>query len=303
MCDEAAQSEHTFLMNEDKHLPSNIPETWVLLDNQSTVDVFSNHHLLVNIRKSDNGPMRIHTTAGSTTTNLIGDFPGYGTVWFHPYGITNILSLSNLSQHFKITFNSIAGNEFHIHKGDYVRIFKRSPKGLYYHDMATDSRSLTAMDTSNKPTMPTDPPNAEPDPKPTEEMALVNTVAVNKSNYSEQAYSRAVIARRLQNIIGCPSIRHYKYIIRNGLLPNCPISVDDITAAEDIFGPNVGNLKGKTVRKPSHRVTGVHIPIPPHIMSKYRDVTLAGDTMFINKMPFLVTLSRHIRFGTAELLK
>ena len=54
-----------------------IPKTWILLDSQSTVDVFQNKSLLKNIRDGG-GTMDIHCTAGVTTTRLIGDLPGYG---------------------------------------------------------------------------------------------------------------------------------------------------------------------------------------------------------------------------------
>jgi hypothetical protein len=50
-----------------------VPNKWILLDNQSTVDVFHNQRLLKNIREAD-GRMAIHCNAGVTTTNLIGDF-------------------------------------------------------------------------------------------------------------------------------------------------------------------------------------------------------------------------------------
>ena len=53
--------------------------TLVLLDNQSTVDVFSYICLLNNISKSDRS-LDFFSTGGRTTTDLQGYLPGYGTV-------------------------------------------------------------------------------------------------------------------------------------------------------------------------------------------------------------------------------
>jgi hypothetical protein len=69
-----------------------VPSSWILLDNQSTVDVFTNRALLTNICEAD-GFMDIHCNAGVSSTHMVGDLPGYGTVWFNPNGIANILSL------------------------------------------------------------------------------------------------------------------------------------------------------------------------------------------------------------------
>jgi hypothetical protein len=48
-----------------------------------------------NIRESKE-PTNIHSTAGTTKINLIGDLPGYGTVWYLPGGIANILLLARV---------------------------------------------------------------------------------------------------------------------------------------------------------------------------------------------------------------
>jgi hypothetical protein len=37
-------------------------------------------------------------------------------------------------------------------------------------------------------------------------------------------------------------------------------------------------------------------------MSRYRDATMAGDIMFVNKIPFFMTISRDIKFGMAEMI-
>jgi hypothetical protein len=106
---------------------------WILLDNQSTIDVFTNSCLLKNLRNSSTY-MKIHSTGGITDTNLIGDLPGYGEVWYHPHGIANILSLSNLIKKYKITYSSSDGNTFKVTKPDgAVRVFEHSDTGLYEH--------------------------------------------------------------------------------------------------------------------------------------------------------------------------
>jgi hypothetical protein len=66
-----------------------------------------------------------------------------------------------------------------------------------------------------------------------------------------------------------------------------------------MFGPDIGSLKGKTVQKASDQVkSGNMVPIPATIMAQYRKVVLCVDVMKVNKMPFLMTISRAIKFGT-----
>jgi hypothetical protein len=38
-------------------------------------------------------------------------------------------------------------------------------------------------------------------------------------------------------------------------------------------------------------------------MAHYRHLTLGGDILFVNKIPFFMSISRHIRFGTGEMLQ
>ena len=39
--------------------------------------------------------------------------------------------------------------------------------------------------------------------------------------------------------------------------------------------------------------------IPLSIMQQYRDFTLSTDVKKVNNIPFLMTISRHIKFGSA----
>jgi hypothetical protein len=253
-----------------------IDPNWILLDNQSTVDVFYNRRLLRNIREADSW-MDIHCNAGITSTYLQGDLPGYGTVWFHKDGIANILSLSKTAAKHHVTYGSRNGNEFRVHKADGTsRIFKQSIRGLFYMDTRTPATG-TAL--------------------------AINTVDENKSRYSNRDYSRAVLARKLHQILGRPSTRDYIRIVETKQLPNCPIERDDIMTAEDIFGRDIRTLKGKTVRRGSQHIGLIRTDIPSTIMNRYKKVTIAGYIMKINKIPFMMTISRHIKFGTNEKLE
>jgi hypothetical protein len=256
---------------------ANIPRSWILLNNQSTIDVFSNPKLLKNIRKSDS-TMNIHSTGGISKTDMIGELPGYGTLWYHPDGIANILSLARVrSQGYDVTYSSKDDNTFKLIKKDgTARCFTQSPKELFYLDTALFKTNNTV---------------------------LINTVADNQYKYSNRDYSRALLARKIQRIVGRPSTRQFLNILNNNTLPNSPVTYHDVMAAENIFGPDVGSLKGKTVRQTPEAVRINKIAMPEGLFKRYQNVTIAADIMYINKTAFFVTISRDICFATTEALK
>ena len=217
--------------------------------------------------------MFIHCTAGVAKTNLVGDLPGYGTVWYHLNGIANILSLSKVKEKYRVNYDSDNNNQFIVHRPDGTqRIFQQSSRGLYF------------LDTSLTP----QPVNG------TKDTVLVTTVADNASNFSNADYSQAMLARKYKKIIGRPTTRAFIYFIENNLLPNCPVNRRDVLRAEQIFGPDIGSLKGKTVRRQPPRVEVDEVALPTTIQQHYQEVTLGCDIMFVNKIPFLISISRHI---------
>ena len=113
---------------------------------------------------------------------------------------------------------------------------------------------------------------------------------------------RAQAARKMQNIIGRPPLRKFIEIIKFQLLPNCTTTIQDTLNAEMIFGPNVGSLKGETPWSTPSSALIQNIDIPADILDLYQNVIISGDIMFINKVPFFVTISHKIKFSTAEAL-
>jgi hypothetical protein len=78
---------------------------WVLLDNCSTVSIFSNQKLLKNIIRQINMYVDVKCNAGSITTNWIGDFPGLPEpVWLDEKGQCNILSIKRVKKYYRIVY-------------------------------------------------------------------------------------------------------------------------------------------------------------------------------------------------------
>jgi hypothetical protein len=133
--------------------------------------------------------------------------------------------------------------------------------------------------------------------------AFINLVDDRKQEYTRRQYRDAVQARRIQNIIMFPSAQSYGKIVDSNLLPNCPILREDIANAEHLFGPNIGALKGKTVYRPGIPVHGRIESILPSICKQLEKLVIAMDIMFVNKIPFVITYGRGVRFGTIENIK
>ena len=123
-----------------KHVKGRLNPFWVLLDNQSTVNIFWNDMFLVNIRKSSK-PLLLYTNAGNTIINKIGELPGVGTVWLHQEGIANILSFHQVQENngFEIDYSSRADKNgrrdksFRIENAEHtLKSFIPDGRGLYY---------------------------------------------------------------------------------------------------------------------------------------------------------------------------
>ena len=126
-------------------------------------------------------------------------------------------------------------------------------------------------------------------------------VSSQVDKYTNHAIDQVKAAQWFQNII----MHRGSHQLMDGAikhLKHCPVTRGDILTAEDIFGPNLGSLKRKTVTHPSPHIRARVDPVPPDILHVHQSIVLAVDIMFINKIPSLMMTSHNLHFGTIEAL-
>lgn len=252
-----------------------IPHGSVGLDSMSSVDVFGDERMLSDIR-TVNARMTIVCNAGEVTVTQMGDLQGYGPVWYHPGAIANILSLSNVQKRFRVRYDSSKGDFFTVERPDgTTRTFSPTRKGLYASKLW----------------------------QPTEGAVMVTTVKSNQEAFTKREVKRATEARKLMAILGRPSEAHMREIVSQKQLQNCEVTEQDVRNALEIFGPDLGSLKGKTARRGEPHVTLEMRPIPPGVMERHCEVVVCFDVMYINGIAFTVSISRALKFGTVEAIK
>jgi hypothetical protein len=251
---------------------------WILLDNQSSVTVFCNPNLVQNIRKSNEGDMYLSTNGGILVTTKKADLPEWGEVWFNEAAITNIFSYAEMADKYRITYDSSNEDAFVVHMSDTKQVrFTRLGNNLYVYKPPIKNRYIKAQ--------------------------LLNTVEENRNFYTQRQFDRAKRARDLYHALGTPSINDFKAMLRMNSITNNPITTEDIKIAENIFGADIGSIKGKTTRRKPAPVVNDYVEIPNELIATQRNVTLCMDGMKVNGVAFLTTVSINLQYRTAQFVK
>jgi hypothetical protein len=88
-------------------------------------------------------------------------------------------------------------------------------------------------------------------------------------------------------------------IVTNAIANN-PVNNEDIKLAQQIFGEDIGSLKGKTTRRKPLLVAQDYINIPSELSLKPKDVILCINGIKVNGITFLTTVSRNFCYRTAQ---
>jgi hypothetical protein len=240
---------------------------WILLDNQSTTDIFCNKALLGNVRDSDKSIL-VHCNAGNRRVSQVGILKNYGEVWYNKFAIATILSLLKVKEWYPVKYDTTSGNTFiFIHPTKEV-IFEQIPLGLYYHDTKNHTIVMTTKDGG------------------------IETAKENREGYIQREYERAKQARRALGMVGHTSPKDFHNMVYSNKIHNCPVAPSGVKAANNIFGPDIASLRVKTVQVIPSPVTTQYMSIPPQIIELNKDVTLTADIMFVNKLPFMISMAR-----------
>jgi hypothetical protein len=130
--------------------------------------------------------------------------------------------------------------------------------------------------------------------------SFVQTVRGNMEGFTRRKVEEAQKARKAQAMLGHPTDRNFLGMVRGGMIFNCPVTANAVTNAHQIFGPDLAGVRGRTVRRPPESVTTNYVQIPRAVLEQHQLVTLAVDVMFVNKVPFLVSVARGLNLVTAE---
>ena len=262
-----------------------INTNYLLLDSQSTVDLFTNPAHVTNIKPAA-APIKVHCNKGTMVTNEVGQF-GNTEVYLNRHGIANVLSLHRLGRKYNITYDSNdRGGVFIVTTPRGVVEFHPSPNGLHYVDLKANPEAAIIL--------------AQASPIMEDHYVNVNTVRQNYEGYTKHQVKNAERARRLMGMVASPSERDYQAMVRLNMLKDCPVTNDDIRNAHAIYGPDLASIRGKTVRRAPERVVVDYVDVPRHLLSLHENVTLSADVMFVNGVPFLVSASRSINLITIE---
>ena len=102
----------------------------IMMDSGTTINIFVNPNIVTNRQKVEI-TMNFLTNSGTKIVDEIGETPGVGQTIFHPWMISNVLSLNEMTKKYIVTFNSGDENDFNIHIGDKIVKFLADTDGLY----------------------------------------------------------------------------------------------------------------------------------------------------------------------------
>ena len=103
---------------------------------------------------------------------------------------------------------------------------------------------------------------------------FLQTVRQNMEGFTRHKVKGVNLARKAQAILGHPTSKELSQVVSSNFgISNCPINPIDVSNADIIYGPDLGGVRGKTVRKNLNMSMGRH--------SVYRGTSISCTTLLL----------------------
>ena len=303
----------------------------LLNDNQSTSDIIVWEGFVINIRECT-WTLVLRTQSGVCKINQIADMPGVGTVWYYPEGAANILSGHRLVVNSGWSVKQDSDRYHQTGNTDDLSIrcvtnegvkceFKPTADGLHVMDcesllktrgknifgsIITDNGTMngTAMGSCNLVKAKVEALCFAEGLNKINNSEGIDTVTGSLARFAKRDQLKIQATRRFQHVSGHPSDDTMLYAAVTNTVMNSPFSKEDIMMTIEALGKSGYAVAGKTTSTRPDEVDArtALTEIPPTILNHYKNVELSIDILFVNRIPFLATISKYIHYGTIQAL-
>ncbi len=122
-------------------------------------------------------------------------------------------------------------------------------------------------------------------------LLFIQTVWGNMEGDTRRKVEEARAGQEAQAMLGHPTDQDFLEMVCSGMISNCPVTPTAMQNANWISDPDLAGVRGQTIRRLPESETTNHIKILRAILEQHQRVTLADNVMFLNGVPFLISLS------------
>ena len=266
-----------------------------ILDTGSTISaMIVNENLVTNIRKSAT-PIVMTTNAGIKVLDTEAEIINFGKAMFDTTQMANVFGFSHLVENFRVTYDSSVEDAFVVHTDcgkikfvnkERLYVFQPSEKYLELVQNIKKLESTERKDAKEKKvrfetqehqskTKDVSDETKEP-PQSTKICQVIPSVSENMMKYTKQQIKRAGRVRVTYRTLGSLTVENFKNILKQNLIKNCPVTIKDVEIAEDIFGPNISALKGRSTRERPPVITSNQMEVPRELVYNWDNLTRAS---------------------------
>ena len=149
-------------------------------------------------------------------------------------------------------------------------LFRQSATGLYFHDMSNHK------------------------------FVLINTVKESREGFTQIQYKGAKQVQWAMAMVVSSYEKEFNNTVCVSVIPNFPVTLEDIKSSHTIFVPDVPSLKVKIARQQTKPVMYNYVNISHKMLYMHHMVSVVADVKFFNGEGFLVIISMNIKFTTVQ---